>query len=191
MKKIIVCALLILATAFTVNAQQRTAEELQTERESLAAELKSEKVLNRLQALAELTAQSGSIKKTGLESIDGLATLSDGLLNSVNSTNSLLEQVRDDLTANDGKLEISNYVGKLNDYLQLSKNLIQGAKDVKEGGEKIASAKDDIKNLSPLKIKPATASLNFSTNAIKESTEEIEMQTRIVSNLIETIQSVK
>lgn len=183
--------MLILATAFTVNAQQRTAEELQAERESLAAELKSEKVLNRLQALAELTAQSGSIKKTGLESIDGLATLSDGLLNSVNSTNSLLEQVRDDLTANDGKLEISNYVGKLNDYLQLSKNLIQGAKDVKEGGEKIASAKDDIKNLSPLKIKPATASLNFSTNAIKESTEEIEMQTRIVSNLIETIQSVK
>lgn len=191
MKRILVCVMLMLATAFTVNAQQKTAEELQAEREQLAAELKSEKVVNRLQELAQLTEQSGSIQKTGLESVDGLAELSGGFLKSVNSTNGLLEQFRNDLINNEGKVEMSNYVDKLGDYVQLSANLVKGAKDVKEGGEKIASAKNDLKKLSPLKVKPATASLNFSTNAIKQSSEEIEMQTRIVNNLVESIKASK
>ena len=183
--------MLILATAFTVKAQQKTAEELQAERESLAAELKSEKVLNRLQELANLTKQSESIKETGLESIDGLAAISGGLLKTVNSTNGLLEGLRNDLTANDGKLDLSNYASKLGEYIQLGKDLVQGAKDIKEGGEKIASAKDDLKKLSPLKVKPATSSISFSTNAIKQSAEEIEMQTRIITNIVESIQAQK
>lgn len=183
--------MLILATVFSANAQQKTSEELQAEREQLAEELKSEKVVKRLQEIAELTKQSGSIQKTGLESVDGLAELSGGFLNTVNSTNGLLEQFRNDLTTNDGKVEMTNYIDKLSEYVQLSATLIQGAKDVKEGGERIASAKDDLKKLSPLKVKPATNSLNFSTNAIKQSADEIEMQTRIVNNLIESINASK
>ena len=182
----------MLVTAFSVNAQQKTEAELKAEREQIAAELKSKDVVKRQDKLVKLNDKAAKVQTTGLGSIDGLAETSTGVLKTVMSTNELLKQYRVEMTDNgNGEVEIAKYAANLDDYVKLGADLAAAALVAADGVKKLESAKDDAKKLSPLQAKPALSSVSFSSEALSLSADEIALQTRIVSNLIESIKASK
>ena len=192
MKKTLLGLMLMLVTAFSVNAQQKTEAELKAEREQIASELKSKDVVKRQKELVKLQEKVAKVQQTGLGSIDGLAETSTSVLKTVMSINDLLQQYRTEITDNgNGEVEIAKYSAKLDDYVKLAADLAQAGILAADGAKKLESAKDDAKKLSPLQAKPALSSVSFSTDALKLSTEEIALQTRIVTNLIESIKASK
>ncbi len=192
MKKTILGLMLMLVTAFSVNAQQKTEAELKAEREQIAAELKSKDVVKRQDKLVKLNDKAAKVQTTGLGSIDGLAETSTGVLKTVMSTNELLKQYRVEMTDNgNGEVEIAKYAANLDDYVKLGADLAAAALVAADGVKKLESAKDDAKKLSPLQAKPALSSVSFSSEALSLSADEIALQTRIVSNLIESIKASK
>lgn len=183
---------MMLLTAFSVNAQQKTEAELKAEREQIASELKSKDVVKRQKDLVKLQEKAAKVNPTGLGSIDGLAETSTSVLKTVMSTNDLLQQYRTEITDNgNGEVEIAKYSAKLDEYVKLAADLAQAGILAADGAKKLESAKDDAKKLSPLQAKPALSSVSFSTDALKLSSEEIALQTRIVTNLIESIKASK
>ena len=192
MKKTIIGLMLLLVTAFSVNAQQKTEAELKAEREQIASELNSKDVVKRQKELVKLQEKAAKVQQTGLGSIDGLAETSTSVLTTVMSTNELLKQYRVEMTDNgNGEIEIAKYAANLNDYVKLAEDLANAAVVAADGTKKLESAKDDAKKLSPLQAKPALSSVSFSTDVLKLSAEEIALQTRIVTNLIESIKASK
>lgn len=105
---------MMLLTAFSVNAQQKTEAELKAEREQIASELKSKDVVKRQKNLVKLQEKASKVDETGLGSIDGLAETSTSVLKTVMSTNDLLQQYRTEITDNgNGEVEIAKYSAKL------------------------------------------------------------------------------
>lgn len=192
MKKTILSLLVLLATVFTVNAQEKTVTELKSEREQLALELQSEAVIKRQEDFQKLDAKAQKVEQTNLGSVDGLAETSTSLLATIKSANELLKNYRTEITDHgDGEIEIANYAAGLNDYIELGKNLVVAAGLAADGAQRLKTAKDDVKKLNPLKAKAALNSVDYSTDAINLSIEEIDLQTRIVTNLIESIKASK
>lgn len=190
MKKILIG--LMLVTAFSVNAQQKTAAELKAEREQIATELKSKDVVKRQDKLVKLNEKAANVKQTGLGSIDGLAETSTSVLKTVMSTNEVLKQYRVEMTDNgNGEVDIARYSANLDDYVKLGADLAAAAILAADGAKKLESANDDAKKLSPLQAKSALSSVSFSTDALSLSADEIALQTRIVTNLIESIKASK
>lgn len=186
-KKFLIVLMGVMFAAVNVGFAQ-TAEELKAEREQLQAELKSQKTVDRETKLAKLAEKAP--KDTGMQSIDGLATTSTGVLASVMSANEVLAQYKREVTDNgDGEIDVTVHKAKLGDYTQLATNLVATSAMIATGTEQLKGAQSDAKSLSPLKAKPALSSVSFSTDALKLSAEEIALQTKLVNNLIATIKS--
>lgn len=192
MKKTLLSLVVLLAAVFTVNAQEKTAAELKSDREQLAVELQSEAVVQRQEDFQKLEAKAQKVEQTNLGSVDGLAETSTSLLTTIKSANELLKNYRTEITDNgNGDIEIAKYEASLNDYVELGKSLVAAAALAADGAQRLKSAKDDVKKLNPLKAKAALNSVNFSTDAINLSVDEIALQTRIVTNLIQSIKASK
>ena len=192
MKKTLLSLVVVLAAVFTVNAQEKTAAELKSDREQLAVELQSEAVVQRQEDFQKLEAKAQKVEQTNLGSVDGLAETSTSLLTTIKSANELLKNYRTEITDNgNGDIEIAKYEASLNDYVELGKSLVAAAALAADGAQRLKSAKDDVKKLNPLKAKAALNSVNFSTDAINLSVDEIALQTRIVTNLIQSIKASK
>ena len=192
MKKTILGLMLMMVSILSVNAQQKTAAELKAEREQIATELKSKDVVKRQDKLVKLNDKAAKVQTTGLGSIDGLAETSASVLKVVMSANELLKQYRVEMTDNgNGEVEIAKYAAHFDDYVKLGGELAQAAILAADGAKQLESAKDDAKKLSPLQAKPALSSVSFSTDALSLSADEIALQTRIVTNLIESIKASK
>ena len=192
MKKTLLSLVVLLAAVFTVNAQEKTAAELKSDREQLAVELQSEAVVQRQEDFQKLEAKAQKVEQTNLGSVDGLAETSTSLLTTIKSANELLKNYRTEITDNgNGDIEIAKYEASLNDYVELGKSLVAAAALAADGAQRLKSAKDDVKKLNPLKAKAALNSVDFSTDAINLSVDEIALQTRIVTNLIQSIKASK
>ena len=186
MKYIITSLLIGFATLSSVQAQ--TAEELKAEREQLQTELKSQEAISREEKLAKLSEKAP--KETGMQSIDGLAKVSTGVLGTVKSNNDVLEQYKREVIDNgNGEIDVTTYKANLSDYVRLTTNLATTSAEIAKGMEQLKSVQADVKSLSPLKAKPALSSVKYSTEALKLSGEEIALQTKLVNNLIATIKS--
>jgi len=179
----------MLATTSIVFAQEaKTADELKAEREQLQTELKSKDTQKREEKLAKLAEKTPN--ETSLQSVDGLAKTAAGVLVAVKSGNDVLAQYKREVTDNgNGEIDVTAHKAKLNDYVQLATSLAATSALIATGTEQLKSAQDDAKSLSPLKAKPALSSVNFSSDALKLSAEEIALQTKLVNNLIATIKS--
>lgn len=184
--------MLLAVTALSVNAQQKTTAELKAEREQIAAELKSKEVAKRQKNLVKLSEKAAKVQETGLGSIDALTKTSTSLLITVQSTNDLLKQYRVEMTDNgNGEVDIDKYAANLNDYVELGTKLVAAGALAASAANDVSKAKDDVKSLSPMQARPALNAVSFSTDALKLSAEEIALQTRIVTNLVESIKASK
>ena len=192
MKKLLFSTVIMLLTAFSVNAQQKTEADLKAEREQIASELKSKDVIKRQEKLQKLNEKAVKVKKTDLGSIDGLLETSTAVLGTVMSANDLLKKYGTEIKDNgNGDIEITKYEAGLDDYKKLGVDLANAALLAADGAKRLESAQDDAKKLSPLKAKDALSSVSYSVDVLKLSAEEIELQTRIVTNLIESIKASK
>lgn len=192
MKKLLFSTVIMLLTAFSVNAQQKTEAELKAEREQIASELKSKDVIKRQEKLQKLHEKAVKVKKTDLGSIDGLLETSTAVLGTVMSANDLLKKYGTEIKDNgNGDIEITKYEAGLDDYKKLGVDLANAALLAADGAKRLESAQDDAKKLSPLKAKDALSSVSYSVDVLKLSAEEIALQTRIVTNLIESIKASK
>ncbi|MDR3266875.1 MAG: hypothetical protein LBT24_04810 [Tannerella sp.] len=181
---------LMLATASMGFAQEaKTADELKAERKEFQAEMKSKEAQKRAEKLAKLE-QQGQPAACNVSSVDMLATSSSALLNTVQETNKLLDNYKNDVIDNgDGNIDITTEKAKLEDYIKLSLTLAEASARVAVETQKLQSIKDEIKSLAPTQAMPATKSVNYSTDALKISSEELSLQAKLVKNLIETIKS--
>ena len=192
MKKLVFSMVIMLLTAFSVNAQKKTEAELKAEREQIASELTSKDVIKRQEKLQKLNEKAVKVKKTDLGSIDGLLETSTAVLGTVMSANDLLKKYGTEIKDNgNGDIEITKYAASLDDYKKLGVDLANAALLAADGAKRLESAQDDAKKLSPLKAKDALSSVSYSVDVLKLSAEEIELQTRIVTNLIESIKASK
>ncbi len=192
MKKLLFSTVIMLLTAFSVNAQQKTEAELKAEREQIASELNSKDVIKRQEKLQKLHEKAVKVKKTDLGSIDGLLETSTAVLGTVMSANDLLKKYGTEIKDNgNGDIEITKYEAGLDDYIKLGVDLANAALLAADGAKRLESAQDDAKKLSPLKAKDALSSVSYSVDVLKLSAEEIALQTRIVTNLIESIKASK
>lgn len=192
MKKLLFSTVIMLLTAFSVNAQQKTEADLKAEREQIASELNSKDVIKRQEKLQKLNEKAVKVKKTDLGSIDGLLETSTAVLGTVMSANDLLKKYGTEIKDNgNGDIEITKYAASLDDYKKLGVDLANAALLAADGAKRLESAQDDAKKLSPLKAKDALSSVSYSVDVLKLSAEEIELQTRIVTNLIESIKASK
>ena len=150
MKKTLLSLVVLLATVFTVNAQEKTVAELKSEREQLAVELQSEEVVKRQEDFQKLEAKAQKVEPTNLGSVDGLAETSTSLLTTIKSANELLKNYRTEITDNgNGEVEIAKYEASLNDYVELGKNLVAAATLAADGVQRLKTAKDTKFLLSP------------------------------------------
>ncbi len=188
MKKIVSSLVLGIAMLLSLQVQAQTAEELKAEREQLKTELNSKESISREEKLAKL--QEKEPGETGMQSIDGLALSSTGLLTAVKSGNDVLAKYKNDLKdMGNGEVEITEHKAKLADYMKLVEDLAAAALLIKAGGEQLKGAQADAKSLSPLKAKPALSSVDYSATALKLCGEEIAFQGKLVKNLIATIKA--
>ncbi len=187
--KRILTSLLIGITTFS-SLQAQTAAELKAEREQLQTELKSKEAISREEKLAKLIEKTP--KETGVQSVDGLAQNSTGILATVKSANDVLAKYKKEVTDNgDGEIDITPYEANLEDYQELAISLLGANTLIKTGTEQLKNAQVDAKSLPILKSKQALSSIGYSTEALKLSGEEILLQTKLVNNLISTIKASK
>jgi hypothetical protein len=186
---IIIMSMMLVSSLFSYG-QEKTAAELKAEREQLHSELKSKEVVSREEKLAKLAEKAPGT--TTVQSVDGLAKTAVGVLIAVVSANETLSQFKREVIDNgDGEIEVTNHSAKLDDYIELAKNLAATTVLIGTGSQQIQAAQNDAKGLAPLKVKPALSSVSFSTDALKLSGEEVALQTKLVNNLISTIKSAK
>ena len=183
-----ICIGLVFSTQQNCFAQEKTKDELKAEREQLQTELKSKETVSREEKLAKLQEKTPS--ETGVQSIDGLAQNSTGVLISVKSANDVLAKYKTEIKDNgNGEIDVTTHKAKLNDYVKLAADLATTTALIAKGTEQLKGAQADAKSLSLLKAKPALSSVSYSTDALKLSGEEIAFQTKLVNNLIATIKA--
>ncbi|MDD3915272.1 MAG: hypothetical protein PHF76_11590 [Bacteroidales bacterium] len=168
---------------------QKTADELKAERQELQTELKAKKTVKRAEKLDKL-AEQGMPTASNVSSVDALATSSAALLVTTKANNDFLSKFKRTVTDNGGgEVDVTTEKAKLNDYAQLAVALGVSIASVAAETQKVQAIKDEIKSLSPAQAMPATKSVKFSTDALDVCAGELQLQLKLVNNLIETIKS--
>jgi hypothetical protein len=187
---IVIVVSMILGSQQVCFAQEKTKEELKAEREALKTELTSKETLSREKKLAKLQEKEPTM--TTIQSIDGLANNSTGILIAVKGANDLLAKYKTEVSDNgNGEIDVTIHKAKLADYTKLAGELLVTSKLIADGTQQLKNAKDDAKRLSPLQARPALASVDYSSDVLQLSAEEIALQTKLVNNLIATIKASK
>lgn len=168
---------------------QKTADELKAERQELQTELKNTKVVKRAEKLDKLVEQ-GIPATSNVSSVDALATTSAAFLVTTKANNDFLSKFKRTVTDNGaGEIDVTNEKAKFNDYVQLATALGVSIASVATESQKMQAVKDEIKSLSPTQGMAASKSVKFSADALDVCAGEMQLQLKLVNNLIETIKS--
>lgn len=188
MKKNILTTVL-LSLSILAFAQERTAEELKTERETLKAEMKSEAFQNRQKKLADLK-DPGSV---GISSIDALVVNSNTVLVATKKNNEIIPELykRTIGESIDGVTDVTVKKPTLDELLKVSENIVMTIKSVADQAPQLISAQGDIKSAGIMKVAKATKSLNYAKDVNTMTAAELNYQTKLIKNLIETLKSSK
>jgi len=190
-KKLLIGAVCLGIFSFTqtVNAQEKTKEELKAERDALKTEYKSQERQDRQKKLDELTAKPP--KECGVASVDGLAKDSKTMLDEQKKINELLPDMYKRTVGEtiDGVTTVVEKKPTVAEIVELSTKIATQSLAVADASKKISKATDDIKGLNPMKAPTATKSLNYSKDALSALTSELALETKIVANLLATAKS--
>lgn len=175
----------VVQTAFA----QKTADELRAERQEFQTELKAKKTVERTKKLEKLEAQSQPAP-SNVSSVDMLATSATALLKSTKGNNEFLSNFKRSVIENGGgEVDVTSEKANLSDYIKLGVTLGEQIANVASEAQKVQAIKDEVKSLSPTQAMPATKAIKYSTDALSICGEELQMQLKLVQNLIETIKS--
>jgi len=190
-KKLLIGAVCLGIFSFTqtVNAQEKTTEELKAERDALKTEYKSQERQDRQKKLDELTAKPPN--ECGVVSVDGLAKDSKTMLDEQKKINELLPDMYKRTVGEtiDGVTTVVEKKPTVAEIVELSTMIANQSLAVADASKKISKATDDIKGLNPMKAPAATKSLNYSKDALSALGSELALETKIVANLLATAKS--
>ena len=171
MKKLFVFTLALFLTA---NAFAQTQEEMELIKEGLT---KVTKLLN----LPKITKLSG---------IDELAQKCKDIADNSVEITPLLENLYYSSIGenNDGVADVSVKKPTLSEAIELSKRISNQTKFIKDAGELLPGAADEIKSIkNPLQIKNATSSLKYSKDVLATTGEQTILQAKAIANIIQTL----
>ena len=187
MKKLLLAIAALFLFAGVTFAQ--SLEELQAERQQLKTEMASKDYQKMEKQYAKLGSKPESTK---INSVDGVFNASSSILTTLDSSEKILTTLKDDINASqDGSININNYLGTIQEFEAQIKALGTASNEAKEALEQIKSAKNDVKGLSPLEAKSATKALNWSKSALDISATKIDMNVRLLNNIIKSCKAAK
>jgi hypothetical protein len=180
---------LIFATTQNCFAQAKTQDELKAEREVLKAEMKSKEALDRKAKLEKMTVP----KPTNINSIDVLARSTANLLVTEKNINTLLPEMYKRTVGEsvDGITDVTVTKPSLDELKALATNIAVQIKSVADISSTIPKASEDIKSASLFQAPAALKSLNFSKDALVLLAPELQLNLKVVNNLIATLLSSK
>ena len=180
---------LIFATTLNCYAQEKTQDELKAEREVLKAEMKSKEALERKAKFESLTVP----KETKFNSVNVLAQSTSDLLVTEKNINTLLPEMYKRTVGEsiDGITDVTVKKPTMDELVALGVNIAVQIKSVADVAKTIPNVSEDIKSASPFQAPPALKSLNFSKDVLALLAPELELNLKVVNNLIATLKSSK
>jgi seryl-tRNA synthetase len=184
-KAVLICGLMI-ATVHTAFAQ-KTADELKAEQEQLKTELKSKDVKKRHDKLAKMK-DPGTV---GVQSVDELAASSAKLLVATKEFNVTVPEMYKRTVGEtvDGVTDVTVKKPTLDELTALATEIALAVSGVADAQSVVQTAASDIKSLPPTKAPKAAKSLNFSKDALSLVLPELQLNAKVVANLIETLKT--
>jgi len=169
------------------HAQVKTREELMAEREMLKSEMKSKEAEDRKSKMQKLEAP----KPSGVASVDELAGNSTDMLTSTREINVQVPEMYKRTIGEtvEGVTDVTVKKPTMEELMALSASISKQIKAVSDGSDAVAGASGDIKKASPLQAPKASKSLNYSREVMALVGPELELNLKVVNNLIETLRS--
>jgi hypothetical protein len=182
-----ICLGLVFSISQNCSAQEKTKDELKAERDALKSEMKSKDAEERKEKIAKLE----SPKTCGVASIDGLAGNSTSILTSTKDINTQVPEMYKRTIGEtvDGVTDVTVKKPTKEELATLALTLATQIKAVADATASVAGASADVKTASPMAAGKATKSLNYSKEALALAGPELQMNLKVVNNLIATLKS--
>lgn len=166
---------------------QKTPDELKAEREVLKAEMKSKEAEERKAKFEKLTEP----KVSGVSSVDGLAVNSTKMLVSTKEINVLVPEMYKRTVGEsvDGVTDVTVKKPTMDELKSLATNIAGQIQTVSESSALVSSAAADVKSAGLMQAPKAAKSLNFSKDVLALVLPELNLNLKVVSNLIATLKS--
>lgn len=200
MKRIILTVLVaFLMVGFTANAQ--TAEELKAAREVLKAELMSKERLKTIAKLEKMKMPSpceiGAIDKLASGTAEILKAFRGGEFNilgqpyTTKGLNYLVPEMYKRTVGEsiDGVIDVTVEKPTAKEIAELTAILTNVGLAIADISKEMANAGDQVKSASPTQAIPAAKALKYTVDNITFLVPEIELQGKIIANLIATLKS--
>lgn len=184
--KIVVSLSLILVMQQNTFAQ-KTKDELKAEREVLKSEMKSKDAEERKAKFEKLTEP----KTSGIASVDELAANSSKMLLSTKEINVLIPEMYKRTVGEsvDGIADVTVKKPTLDELTSLGLNIATQIKTVSDMSSTVAAASTDLKGAGIMQAPKGGKSLNFSKDVMALVLPELNMNLKVVNNLIATLKS--
>lgn len=165
----------------------KTADELKAEREQLKAELKSKDTEKRQKKLEKLE-DPGVV---GVTSVDELAASSAALLVGTKGFNSTVPELYKRTIGEtvDGVTDVTVQKPTLEELTKVSASIATTVAGVAAAQDAVQKAADDVKAMPKTKALKAVKSLNFSKDVLSLVLPELQLNAKVVANLIETLKT--
>ena len=190
-KKMIFMVAICLGFVFSMQqncfGQEKTKDELKAEREVLKAEMKSQEALDRQAKLEKLEAP----KASGIQSVDNLAVSSTAILATSKENTKLIPEMYKRTIGEtiDGVTDVTVKKPTLDELVALGLNLTTQIKAVGAASESIKTATDDISKAGAMQKIKAPKPLNYSKDVLALVGPELQLNLKVVNNLIATLKS--
>jgi len=191
LKKMFYSTAICLGLVFTMSqncfAQDKTKDELKAERDVLKSEMKSEEAKEREAKIAKLEPP----KTSGVSSVDALATNSFILLTSTKDINTQVPEMYKRTIGEtvDGVTDVTVKKPTKEELASLALTIATQIKAVADASASVAGASADVKSASPMQAPKATKALNYSKDALALAGPELQMNLKVINNLIATLKS--
>lgn len=183
--------LFILGSLFLINfsTNAQTLEELKAMRDELKAELKGNAHLDREKRMEKLK-EPGTVN---LPAVDQLAASSFTVLTRSIEFGDLVPEMYKRVIGEtvDGVTDVTVKKPTLAEVAELGANIASVIATLVQLQQAAKTAAEDVKKASPLQAPKAAKSMNFSREVIELTLPELELNAKVVKNLIETIKSSK
>ena len=191
LKKMFYSTAICLGLVFSVQqncfAQGKTKDELKTDLEVLKSEMKSKEAEDRKAKFEKLEAP----KTCGVASVDQLATNSTSILTSTKSINAQIPEIYKRTVGQtvDGVTDVTVKKPTLEELATLALTITMQIKAVADATASVAGASSEVKTASPMALGKATKSLNYSKETLAVTGPELQMNLKVINNLIAILKS--
>ena len=182
-----ICLGLVFSSQQNCFAQEKTKDELKAEREVLKSEMKSKEAEERKAKFEKLEAP----KPSGVASVDQLVTNSTSILTSTKSINAQIPELYKRTIGEtvDGVTDVTVKKPTVEELAVLALTITTQIKAVADASTAVTTASADIKNASPMQAPKATKALNYSKDALALAGPELQLNLKVINNLIATLKS--